>query len=114
MKVLRRKYNFLRDVSSLPKNERIKYLNECRKENIDDICEAIHNVLKGHCSIKKKHICKKFDNIQKEVEKVVNPKGKLSVKRKILTSQSGEGIFTSIASTVLPFLLNLLSRKNKK
>ena len=111
-KTLKKKYNFLHDVVRLSKKDRQKYLSECSKENIDDICEAIYNLLKGYCPIKSKNGCKKLSAIERELKKVVNPKSRLGLKRKILTSsQTGDGIFSIIASSVLPFLVNLLTGK---
>ena len=113
-KILRKKYNFLHDVVRLSKKDRQKYLSECSKENIDEICEAVYNILKGHCPMKSKTGSKKLSCIEKELKKVVNPRSKLGLKRKILTnSQTGDGIFSIIASTVLPFLANLLSGKRR-
>lgn len=111
--ILKKKYKFLHDILRLSKKDRQKYLNECSEENIDEICEALYNILNGSCPIKSKHTCKKISSIEKELKKVINPKYNLKLKRKILSnSQTGDGIFSIIASTVLPFLVNLLTGKS--
>ena len=87
VKLLKKKYNFLSDLSHLSKRDREKYLNSCCEENIHTVCEAVDNVLKNVCVGKKK--------------------------RKLLTnSQTGAGVFSIIASTVLPFLAELLAKRS--
>ena len=109
VKALKKKFNFLRDVGELSKSERKKYLKICSKENIHIICEAVHNVLKGDCSTKSKKLTKK---LRKELEKVANPNYDVTLKRNILSSaQTGDGVFSIIAGTVLPFLIDLLRGK---
>lgn len=112
MKIIKRKFDFLRDVSKLSKRERKKYVKECSNENIHAICEAVHNVLKGHCTTKSKVVCGKLKLLQKELKKVADPSVDLTTKREILSnSQTGDGVFSIIASAVLPFLIDLLGRK---
>lgn len=109
-KLLEKKYNFLKDVSSLGKTERKKYINSCEKQHIHVISEAIFNALKTPCKRKKKCL-KKYG---KELRKISNPKFDIEKKRKLLTDQVGGGIFSIIASVVLPLLTNLLFKKKKK
>ena len=111
-KLLKNKCDFLRDVSDLSKKERNKYLKECSNENIHTICEAVHNILKGHCSSKSKRVCKKMNGLEKVMKKVANPDYDITLKRDILSSsQTGDGVFSIIASVVIPFLIDLLGRK---
>ena len=108
--ILKNKYNFLRDVSELSKTERKKYINEVSDRNIHVICEAVHNILKGSCQMKK--LKKKCSKHFKDMKKIANPKFNIEKKRKILTSaQSGDGMFNLISEVVLPILLNLIRKK---
>ena len=110
-KLLKDKYNFLSDLGKLSKRERQKYLKECPQNNIHTICEAVHDVLKGRCSTKSKSVNKKLTVLEKELKKVANPVYDLNSKREILSnSQTGDGVFSIIASVVLPFLLDLLKK----
>ena len=116
-KVLQKKYNFLRDVTNLSKPERRKYMKQISNHNIHNICEGIHNALNGRCAKEKprnKRICNLIKNLKKELRKIANPSYDINEKRKILSNkQSGDGIFSIIASTVLPFLINLITSKKK-
>ena len=112
--ILKNKYNFLRDVSELSKTERKLYINEVSDRNIHAICEAVHNILKGSCQMKKlkKKCSKHFKKCEKDMKKIANPKFNIEKKRKILTSaQSGDGMFNLISEVVLPILLNLIRKK---
>ena len=114
VKILKNKYNFLRDVGELSKRERKKYIKECSGDNIHTICEAVHNVLKGHCSKKSKSVNRKLCELRKELKKVADPDYDIALKRNILSSsQTGDGVFSIIAGVVLPFLINLLTGKKK-
>ena len=113
VKLLKKKYNFLTDLSHLSKRDREKYLNSCCEENIHTVCEAVDNVLKNVCVGKKKTSKKKIDLLKKDLKKLADYKTKVSVKRKLLTnSQTGAGVFSIITSTVLPFLAELLAKRS--
>ena len=115
MKVLKSKYNFLHDVGKLSKRERRKYLKECSNKNIHTICEAVHNALKGSC---KKTKCVRsmrlIQKLKKELMTIADPSKSVNLKRELLSnSQTGDGIFSIIAGTVLPFLIDLIAGKKK-
>ena len=106
-KLLEKKYNFLKDISSLRKNERNKYINSCAAEHIHVISEAIYNALKQPCK-RKNGFAQKY---KKELRNLANLKFSVGKKRSILTDQVGGGIFSIIASVVLPLLANLVRKK---
>lgn len=108
-KLLEKKYKFLKDISSLKKNERDKYINSCGAEHIHVISEAIYNALKQPCK-RKNGIAQKY---KKELRNLANLKFAVGKKRSILTDQVGGGIFSIIASVVLPLIANLLFKKKK-
>ena len=114
VKLLKKKFNFLRDISSLSKPQRREYMKEISNQNIHTICEAIHNVLNGSCTTKNKKICNHIKSLKKELRKVANPRYNIEEKRKILMNkQSGDGIFSVIAGVVLPFLIDLITKKKR-
>jgi hypothetical protein len=101
----------------LSKTERRKYMKQISNHNIHIICEGIHNALNGRCAkenSKNKRICNHIKKLKKELRKLANPSYDIDEKRKILSNkQSGDGIFSIIASAVLPFLINLITGKRK-
>lgn len=108
---LRKRYNFLKDITKLNKRDRKKYLKECCDENIHIICEAVDNVLRNVCP-SNKCVKGKIKKYGKDLKKVADYKSNVALKREILTSsQTGDGIFSIIAGSVLPFLVDLLAKK---
>ena len=114
-KELRKKYKFLKDLATLSKPDRRKYMSRISHHNIHIIGEAVYNALNGHCDKhKSKKTCRHLKELRKELLKLGNPKFNVEKKRKILAhQQSGAGVFSIIATTVLPFLLSLISKKKK-
>lgn len=115
MKVLKNKYNFLHDVGRLGKRERKKYLKECSNKSIHTICEAVHNSLKGKCKNSKcVRSMRLKQKLKKELKTIADPTKSIDIKRDLLSnSQTGDGIFSIIATTVLPFLIDLIAGRKK-
>ena len=112
-KELTHRRNFLKDLTGLKRTDRVKFLQNCSQENIDHISEAVYNVVKGYCPCKK-GVQKKVHLLNKPLKKIANPKTSLKVKRKLLLDkQTGDGIFSILLSTVLPFVIGLLTKKKK-
>ena len=113
VKILKKKYSFLRDLSQLSKRDREKYLKTCCEENIHTVCEAVDNVLKNVCSSHEKSTKNKINLLNKDLKTLANYKTNVYENRKLLTNaQTGSGVLSIIASTVLPFLASLLSKKS--
>lgn len=111
---IKEKYNFLHDIVKAPKRQREKFLLQTQPKNIHTICEAVHNILIGRCTSSNKQICSRMKLLKKQMQKLANPTLKVDQKRLILSNnQVGSGIFSLIASVVIPFLVNLLSKKRK-
>ena len=111
-KELKHRHNFLRDLTGLKRADRLKFLKTCTPENIDHISEAVYNVVNGFCPCKKGAQKKKIELLDKPLKKIANPKTSLEVKRKLLLDkQTGDGIFSILLSTVLPFVIGLLTKK---
>ena len=110
MKTLKKKLCFLQDLTSLNKRDREKFLKSCSNECVNVISESIFNILKGHCKKFKK--TKKNSALSPTLKKIANHKFDITKKRKLLTDKKyGAGIFSLIASSVVPFLISLLSKK---
>lgn len=112
-KELTHRRNFLKDLTGLKRPDRVKFLQDCTQENIDHISEAVYNVVNGFCPCKTA-AKKKIELLNKPLKKIANPKTSLEVKKKILLDkQTGDGIFSILLSTVLPFVIGLLTKKKK-
>jgi hypothetical protein len=96
-------------IKQLKTNQHKKFLNNCPDQCIDTICEACYNILHESLKIPKDKKCrlkKKLKPIRMDVRKLADPKLSVSAKRQILRKpQVGRGIFTVLATTVLPTTL---------
>ena len=109
---LKKKARFLKDISQLPKRDRVKYLKDCDECYIHDICEAVANVLINVCTPTTSAQKRKVAALKKQMKKLTHKKTSVSMKRKLLQEpQVGAGIFSIIGTTVLPFLISLLAKK---
>jgi len=107
-KLIKQKYDFLKDLTKLSKKERDIYIKKCSCDFLHVICEAVHNIVRGSCKNKKS---RRKSNLMVDLKKLSNARFDIEKKRKILLNQKGSGIFSLIASTVLPFLANLIFKK---
>ena len=81
------------------------------------ICEALHNIcwnadviVKGLMKYKLKH---ELLPIKNSIIRLANPKYSMKKKRQILSKPKvGKGVFTAIASFVIPALLSILTKKS--
>ena len=81
------------------------------------ICEALHNmcwnadvIVKGPMKYKLKHELLPIEN---SIKRLANPKYSMKKKRKFLSKPKvGKGVFTAIASFVIPALLSILTKKS--
>ena len=85
-------------------------------EMIHCICEALFNIrlhfdkiVKGYNHYRLKHVLLPIKN---SIERLANPKYSLKKKRAILSKpQVGEGVFTALASFVIPALISMITKK---
>ena len=113
MDELKYRCKFLQDLTKLSKADRKKYLAKCSSQNIEHISEAAYNIL--HVCPCKPSVKKKVKLFDKQLKKLANEKTSVKAKRKLLLdNQTGDGIFSILLSTVLPFVIGLLSKKKKK
>ena len=109
---------FFRTFSKLDKTKNecdMSFLREYPDEKIHHICEAWFNVLQENIPKKGNKIYqrkKKPKPIKNVIRKLANSKISIKTKKKLLANpQVGHGIFSTIATVVLPALISLLSRK---
>ena len=106
----------IKSLSSLPtlkrKNKDMSFMDEYSDDKIHNICEACHNIvhMKFPLESKKKYQLKKrLMPIKKDVMQLANPKILMKNKRKLLKKQQvGFGVFTALASFVIPALLSMI------
>ena len=106
----------LKSLSTLPalkrSNKDMSFIDTYSDDKIHDICEACHNIvhMKFPLESKKKYQLKKrLTPIKKQVMQLANPKVLMKTKRKLLKKQQvGFGVFTALASFVIPALLSMI------
>jgi hypothetical protein len=102
-------------INQLKTNQHLDFLNNCPDQCIQAICEACYNILHESLKIPKDKKCrlkKKLKPIRTDVRKLADPKLSVKTKRQILRKpQVGRGIFTVLATSVLPALLSSLLSK---
>ena len=105
----------LKTIKQLKPNQHLDFLNNCPDECIHAVCEACYNILNQSLKFSKdqKHrLKKKLKPIRDDVRKLSNAKLSVKTKREILRKpQVGKGIFTLLATTVLPALISSLLSK---
>jgi hypothetical protein len=109
----------LKSLQSLPKrlmkNADMGFVDEYSDDKINDICEACYNIVHKKLPLNKtknSQLKKKLLPIHNDVRRLANPKLQLRTKRRILKqSQVGSGVFTALASFVIPTLISLLTSK---
>ena len=110
-----KKIQTLNYVNQLKRNQQLDFLSKCPDECIHTICEAGYNILNQVVKLdkdQKYRVKKKLQPIRNDIRKLSNPKLSVTTKREILRKpQVGKGIFTLLASTVLPALISVLIPK---
>jgi hypothetical protein len=105
----------LKHIKQLKPDQKLDFLKNCSDECIHTICEACYNILNQSLKFNKDklyRVKKKLKPIRDDVRKLSNPKLSVKTKREILRKpQVGKGIFTLLATTVLPALISSLISK---
>ena len=114
-KTLQRKVDHLKCLSNLKVKDRLSVVDICSDECIHAICESCFNLLKGTLPIeqeKRKRLKFKLMPIRFHIRKLADPKVSVKQKKDILKiPQVGKGIFSLIATTVLPALISAIASK---
>lgn len=83
-------------------------------DTIHKLCESCQNLLQNTYGLndrKLRKITKKLKPLAKDVRQLSSPSTSLVRKRKLLSDQQiGGGIFTIIASTIIPALLSAIAK----
>ena len=111
----------VKSLQSLPKPKRgqkemdMSFIDSYSDEKIHDICEACYNIVNKKLPMdrkKKSQLKQRLLPIHEHVRQLAKPQLQLATKRRILKKpQVGAGIFTALASFVVPTLLSLLTSK---
>ena len=111
---LRSKLKVLQNVIGTPKKQRLKLLRTCDDEQIHALCEACLNVLNNTPKLngpKLKKVKRVLRHIKRNIRSISNPKISVKHKRQILSDpQTGRGIFSVIASVVIPAIISALAK----
>jgi hypothetical protein len=114
-KTLQRKVGHLQCLSKLRVKDRLSVVDVCSDECIHAVCESCFNLLEGTIPIqkdKKVRLKSKLMPIRFHIRKLADPKLSVKEKKEILkVPQVGKGIFSLIATTVLPALISALVSK---
>ena len=112
---MKKRVNMFQNMKQLKRNERLSFLKNCPDECIHALCEICFNLLHQTINLqkdKKYRLKQKLKPIRTDVRKLADFKQSVKSKRKVLSNpQVGNGIFTILASTVLPALISMLASK---
>ena len=93
----------------------MSFIDAYPDDKIHDICEACYNIVHMKLpmdSKKRNQLKKKLLPIHEDIRNLAKPHTAVSTKRKILKKpQVGAGIFTALASIVVPTILSMLGSK---
>ena len=112
---MEKRISTLKHIKQLKPNQRLAFLKNCPEVCIHALCEVCYNLLHPSLKLskdKKYRLKKKWIPIREDLRKLANTKLSVKAKRKLLSKpQVGRGIFTILATTVLPALISALASK---
>lgn len=112
---LNKRIQHLQCFKELRKKDRLKVVDICSDECIHAICETCYNILEDAIPMdrrKKNKVKSQLMPLRFHIRKLADPKVSIKEKKGVLKNpQVGEGIFTILASTVLPALISALASK---
>ena len=114
-KYLQKTLKTLLPLTKLSNKQRENLLPLLSDDCIHKICESCQNLLMNTLQLDKKkltYIKRKLKNSQNDVRQLAKTKTTLLKKRQLLSNeQTGRGIFTILASTIVPALIAALSKR---
>ena len=114
-RTLRKRITTLQNMKQLKKAERLSFLENCPDECIHALCEVCFNLLHQTINLeknKKNRLKQKLKPIRVDLRKLADSKLSVKSKRRILRKpQVGNGIFSILATTILPALVSALTLK---
>lgn len=112
---MEKRVQIFQNMKQLKREKRLSFLKTCPDECIHALCEICFNLLHETIKLnkdKKYRLKQKLKPIRVDVRKLGNSNLSVNSKRKLLSKpQVGNGIFTILASTVLPALISALASK---
>ena len=104
----------LKYIKSL-KGDNLSYIKHTNSKDIELICKCCHNLLLGNFPLTKKQRATIKEIIHPNIEKIkilARKNESIKKKRKVLSEkQIGSGIFTLLATTLLPILISSIAGK---
>ena len=114
-KTIEKRVKMFQIMKQLKRDERLSFLKTCPDECIHALCEVCFNLLHQSLELgkdKKYRLKKKLKPIRVDVRKLANSRLSVKTKRKLLSKpQVGDGIFTILASTIIPALISAIASK---
>ena len=105
----------INSVNQLKKNEKLDMVRDCPEHIVHSICECCHNLVKDYLPLnrqKKYRARNSLRPIRHEVRELADSETSAERKRELLSDpQVGGGVFTILASTILPALISALIPK---
>ncbi len=107
-KYLKKVLVILKPLTKLPLEQLIKIVPLLSDDCIHKVCESCHNLLLNTYRLNKNKL-KKVKSIlyksKNSIRQIAKPSTSLLSKRKILSNQTGRGIFTVLASVIIPAII---------
>jgi len=105
----------INSVNQLKKGEKLDMAQDCPEHIIHSVCECCYNLCQGYLPLpreKKYRARNALKPIRHEVRELADSGTLLKRKRQLLSDpQVGNGVFTILASTILPALISALIPK---
>ena len=105
---------YLLPLAEIPKNKRSSFVPLLSDNCIHKICESCQNLLQNTYKFDKKKlklIKKKLTTSPDDMRSLSKPTSSLLRKRRILsTDQAGSGIFSLLATTIIPALIGAIAK----
>ena len=105
----------INSVNQLKKREKMDMARDCPENIIHSICECCHNLVEDYLPLNREKKYKDRDKlrpIRHEVRELTDSGTSVHRKRELLSDpQVGGGVFTILASTILPALISALIPK---
>ena len=120
MNVRKKKYiektlRTLLPLTKISSKQRANFIPILSDDCIHKICESCQNLLLNTFKLDEKELAnvkKRLKNSQKDVRRLAKTKTSLLKKRQLLSNeQTGRGIFTILASTIVPALIAALTKR---
>ena len=105
----------INSVNQLKKEEKLDMAQDCPEHIIHSVCECYFNLCQDYLPLtrdKRYRVRKALKPIRHEVRELADSETSVERKRELLSDpQVGNGVFTILASTILPALISALIPK---